>query len=365
MRDIALPDFPWDTLAPYGDKARAYPEGIVDLSIGTPVDSTPDVVQEALRKAADAPGYPPTIGIAPLRSTLVAAAERLYGITGLTEDMVLPVIGTKELIGTLPTLLGIGAGDTVMFPELAYPTYAVSAAFAGADGVAADGYTRVGPASVALCWVNSPSNPTGRVLGADHLRKMVDESRRRGTILASDECYLDLYYGTEPPLSVLHPDVRGDSFDGLLAVHSLSKRSNFAGLRGGFVMGDPALISRLTEVRKHLGFLVPRPVQEAMIAAYTDDAHVAEQRERYARRRMVLSTALIDAGFTIDHSEAGLYLWSTRGENCWETVDFLATKGILVAPGSFYGSAGAQHVRVALTGTDDAIAEAARRLRAS
>ncbi|GAB3305352.1 succinyldiaminopimelate transaminase [Epidermidibacterium keratini] len=365
MREIALPDFPWDTLAPYGDKARAYPGGIVDLSIGTPVDSTPEVVQEAVRKAADAPGYPPTIGIPPLRSALVEAAERLYGITGLTEDMVLPVIGTKEFIGTLPTLLGIGAGDTVMIPELAYPTYAVSAAFAGAESIAADGYTRLGPAPVALCWVNSPSNPTGRVLGADHLRKMVDESRRRGTILASDECYLDLYYGDERPLSVLHPDVRGDSFDGVLAVHSLSKRSNFAGLRGGFVMGDPALISRLTEVRKHLGFLVPRPVQEAMIAAYSDDAHVEQQRARYAQRRRVLSTALIDAGFTIDHSEAGLYLWSTRGEDCWETVDFLATRGILVAPGSFYGPTGAQHVRVALTGTDDAIAEAARRLRAS
>ena len=364
MREINLPEFPWDTLAPYGDKARAHPEGIVDLSVGTPVDPTPDVVQQAVRDAANSPGYPPTIGIPGLRETIVAACERLYGITDLTPEMVLPVIGTKELVGTLPTLLGIGVGDTVMIPELAYPTYAVSAAFAGAQTIAADGYTRVGPQRLALTWINSPSNPTGRVLGVEHLRKMVHESRRRGVLLASDECYIDLPWEGDAPLSVLHPDVRQGSFDGLLAVHSLSKRSNFAGLRGGFVAGDPQVIRRLTETRKHLGFLVPRPVQLAMIAAYSEDGHVRAQRDIYRRRRELLRAALLEAGFTIEHSQAGLYLWATRGEPCWQTVDFLAERGILVAPGAFYGAAGASHVRVALTASDRDIEQAATRLTA-
>ncbi|WP_153504305.1 succinyldiaminopimelate transaminase [Cumulibacter manganitolerans] len=364
MREITLPEFPWDTLAPYGDKARAHPDGIVDLSIGTPVDPTPQVVQDAVRAAADSPGYPPTIGIPGLRETVAEAAERLYGITGLTPAHILPVIGTKELIGTLPTLLGIGTGDTVMIPDLAYPTYAVAAAFAGAQTLTADGYTRIGPQRLALTWINSPSNPTGRVLGPAHLQKMVDESRRRGVLLASDECYIDLSWEGDAPLSVLHPDVRGGSFDGLLAVHSLSKRSNFAGLRGGFVAGDPQVIARLTEVRKHLGFLVPRPVQMAMIAGYRDDVHVRDQREIYRRRRELLKAALVESGFRIDHSEAGLYLWATRDEPCWQTVDFLAEKGILVAPGAFYGAAGATHVRIALTATDAGIEQAAARLLA-
>lgn len=364
MREIDLPEFPWDTLEPYGDRARQHPDGIIDLSVGTPVDPTPEVVQAAVRDAANSPGYPPTIGLPGLRETIIAACERLYGITGLTEDMVLPVIGTKELVGTLPTLLGIGPGDTVMVPELAYPTYAVSAAFAGAGTIAADGFTRVGPQRLALTWINSPSNPTGRVLGIEHLRKMVDESRRRGVLLASDECYIDLPWEGESPLSVLHPDVRQGSFDGLLAVHSLSKRSNFAGLRGGFVAGDPKVIKKLTEVRKHLGFLVPRPVQLAMIAAYQDDEHVQAQRKLYRTRRELLRAALIDGGFSIEHSEAGLYLWATRNEPCWDTIGYLASRGILAAPGSFYGPMGGSHVRIALTASDADIERAAIRLTA-
>lgn len=362
MREITLPDFPWDTLAPYGDKARAHPDGIVDLSIGTPVDPTPEVVQRALCDAADSPGYPPTIGVPGLRESIVEACRRLYGIEGLQVENVLPVIGTKEVIGTLPALLGIGVGDTVMIPELAYPTYAVAAGFAGAQTIAADGFTRVGPQRLALTWINSPSNPSGRVLGVEHLRKMAGEARRRGALLASDECYIDLSYDGDAPRSVLHPEVCDGSFDGLLAVHSLSKRSNFAGLRGGFIAGDRQLIARLTEVRKHLGLLVPKPVQMAMIAAYTDDDHVREQREIYRRRRQILRVALQENGFRIDHSEAGLYLWATRDEPCWQTVDHLAERGILVAPGAFYGAAGAMHVRVALTGSDAAIETAATRL---
>jgi succinyldiaminopimelate transaminase len=191
---------------------------------------------------------------------------------------------------------------------------------------------------------------------------MVDWARERGAVLASDECYLPLGWTGDPPVSVLSPQVAESSYDSVLAVHSLSKRTNLAGYRAGFVSGDPGLVGELLAVRRHAGMIVPAPVQAAMVAALDDESHVSEQRNRYARRREVLREALVKAGFQIDHSEAGLYLWATRGEACWPTVDWLAERGILVAPGSFYGPAGERYVRVALTATDERVAAAARRL---
>ncbi len=269
------------------------------------------------------------------------------------------MIGTKELVAWLPTLLG---ASSVGYPSLAYPTYDVGARIAGAKGTVIDATVAVGPERLDLLWINSPSNPTGAVLPEQHLRKVADWARERGTVLASDECYADLYYGGEPPQSVLSPQVSGGQHDGLLAVHSLSKRSNLAGYRAGFVAGDPALIARLLEVRKHAGMIVAAPVQAAMIAALGDDEHVVAQRSRYEARRAILLSALRDVGFTIDDTGAGLYLWSTRDKDCWETVGWLAERGILAAPGSFYGPAGTRHVRIALTATDERVAAAAARL---
>jgi succinyldiaminopimelate transaminase len=283
------------------------------------------------------------------------------GVAGVGPGSVLPVIGTKELVAWLPTLLGLGPGDRVVVPELAYPTYDVGARLAGATVVAADSTVALGPSSVALVWLSSPSNPTGRVLPADHLRKVVAWARERGALVVSDECYVELGWD-EQPVSVLHPDVCGGSSEGVLAVHSLSKRSNLAGYRSGFVAGDPVVVAALLEVRKHAGMMVPAPVQAAAAVAWSDDAHVREQRGRYRRRRDVLLAALRGAGFTVDHSHAGLYLWVTRGEPCWETVAWLAERGVLVAPGEFYGPGGARHVRVALTATDDRVEAAAQRL---
>ncbi len=359
-----LPDFPWDHLATYAERARAHGDGLVDLSVGTPVDPTPQVVQDALREATDAPGYPVTVGRVETRQACVDWLARRWGVTDLGLDAVLPVIGSKELIGSLAVHLGLGPEDLVAYPELAYPTYEVGAVLAGARSVATDSLVSLGPEHVSVLWLNSPSNPTGRVLGPDHLRKVVAWCRERGTLLVSDECYLELTWGGgDEPVSVLHPDVCGGSTEGVLAVHSLSKRSNLAGYRCAFVAGDPRVVGELLAVRKNLGLQMPEPQQRAMVAALEDDAHVAEQHARYAARRTTLRTALEGAGFRIDHSEGALYLWATRDEDCWATVSALADLGILVAPGSFYGPAGSRHVRVAFTATDERIAAAAKRLR--
>ena len=361
MSMVDLPDFPWDSLVEYGQRARAHPDGIVDLSVGTPVDPVPELIQHALSSVADVPGYPTTHGTPELREAAVKAMERRYGVAGIDEGAVLPTIGSKELVAWLPTLLGIGAGDLVVIPALAYPTYEVGARLAGAEYLRADGLTALGPRNPKLIWINSPANPTGKVLPVEHLRKVVDFARERGAVVASDECYISLGWDAEP-VSVLHPSVSRGSFDGLLAVHSLSKSSNLAGYRAGFLTGDPTLVARLLEVRKHAGLMMPRPVQAAVTAALGDDAHIAVQRERYAGRRAMLREALLTSGFRVEHSEAGLYLWASRDEPALTTVSWLADRGILVAPGTFYGPTGAQYVRVALTAPDERVAAAVARL---
>jgi succinyldiaminopimelate transaminase len=275
---------------------------------------------------------------------------------------VLPTIGSKELVAWLPTLLGVGPGDVVVIPEIGYPTYEVGVQLSGATPVRSDSLIALGPdPRVKLVWTNSPSNPTGKVLPVAHLRKVVTWARERGAVVVSDECYLALGWETTP-LSILSDEVCDGDYTGLIAVHSLSKRSNLAGYRAGFLGGDPALIAELLQVRKHAGMIVPFPVQAAMVAALGDEAHVAEQRARYAARRSALRPALEAAGFSITNSEAGLYLWSSRGEDCWASVGWLAERGILAAPGAFYGPSAANHIRIALTATDERVATAVERL---
>jgi succinyldiaminopimelate transaminase len=359
-----LPQFPWDVLAPSAQLAARHPDGIVDLSIGTPVDPVPDVVREALAAASDWPGYPTTKGTTQLREAAAQWLARRHGVT-ISPDAVLPVIGTKELVAWLPTLLGFGPGDAVSFPELAYPTYDVGARLAGAQPVATDHPetpNEPGSPPVSLTWVNSPSNPTGRVLPPARSRELVAWARSAGVVLASDECYLDLGFDAAP-VSLLHEDISGGSHDGLIGVFSLSKRSNLAGYRAGFLAGDAGLIAELLEVRRHAGMIVPGPVQAALTAALADDAHAERQKARYARRRELLRPALERAGWLIEHSEAGLYLWATHQDmDCWQSVTALAGIGILVSPGEFYGEAGRRHVRVALTATDERIGAATTRL---
>ena len=355
-----LPDFPWDSLLPARKRAAEHPQGVIDLSIGTPVDRVPLPIRRALADGSEAPGYPTVHGRAALRQAYANWLERAHGVTGLDPAHVMPTIGSKEFVAALPTLLGLRTGDTVVIPELAYPTYEIGAIMAGATVLRSDSLTAVGPDRIALLWLNSPSNPTGRVLPVEHLAKVVAWARSRGTVVASDECYIDLGWESTP-VSILHPDVCGGDHTGLLAVHSLSKRSNMAGYRAGFVSGDPAVVAALIAARRHLGAMLPTPVQAAAQAALEDDAHVMAQRSRYARRRELLREALDGAGFQVS-SEAGLYLWCTRGEPAMRTVDWFAERGIVVGPGTVYGHAGLNHVRVALTAPDDHIAAAAERL---
>jgi succinyldiaminopimelate transaminase len=340
---------------------------VVDLSIGTPVDDTPAVLTEALAAAGNAPGYPTALGTPALRTAAADWLARRLGVhvadPSATQPSLIPTVGSKELVALLPTLLGLSGGGTVIVPEVAYPTYEVGAVLAGL-AVRRTDVPPADAAGVVLVWLNSPGNPHGRVLTDEELRAWVTWGRQHGVPVVADECYVTLGWDVEPR-SLLHPEIAGPDHSGLLAVHSLSKQSTAAGYRAGLLSGDPALVRQIWEVRRHLGLLVPGPVQAAMAAALADDAHVEAQRERYRARRQTLAGAVRGAGLRIDHSEAGLYLWVTRDEDCWATIDWLAGLGIVAAPGVFYGPAGARHVRLALTATDERIAAAAERLGAS
>lgn len=331
---------------------------MVDLSVGSPVDETPALIREALAAATDAHAYPQTAGTPLLREAIVAWYARRRGVDDLSIANVMPTIGSKELVALMPLLLGLGRGDVVVHPAVAYPTYAIGAAIVGATVVATDD-PAAWPSKTKLVWLNSPGNPNGRVAGVDELRAAVARARELGAVVVNDECYAEFAWMGEAP-SILDPRVIEGERNHVLSVYSLSKQSNLAGYRAGFVAGCSELIAELLEARKQIGLIPPAPVQAAMVVALGDGEHVATQRARYAARRAALVPAVERAGLRIDESQAGLYLWATRGEDAWATVAWFAERGILVAPGTFYGDS--SHVRIALTATDDAIAAAVDRL---
>ncbi|PPH10171.1 succinyldiaminopimelate transaminase [Rathayibacter sp. AY1H3] len=361
----ALPDYPWDLMAPFARTAAEHPGGIVDLSIGSPVDPTPAPIRDALARATDSHAYPTTVGTPALREAIAAWYARRRGVEGLGIDEVLPTIGSKELVAWLPFLLGLGEGDVVVHPRAAYPTYAMGAAIAGAEALASDDPAEW-PATTRLVWLNSPGNPDGAVLDVPALQRAVARARELGAVIAGDECYAELgwdcRWADEPIPSVLDPRVVGEDRTGVLGVYSLSKQSNLAGYRAAFVAGDAALIARLVPVRKHAAVIVPGLLRVEMIVALADDEHVAAQKERYRSRRDRLRPALESAGFRIDRSEAGLYLWATEGRAAWESIDRLARLGVLAGPGVFYGEGFPEHVRLSLTASDERIDAAVERL---
>lgn len=359
-----LPDYPWKKLKPYEQIAKEHPRGIVDLSVGSPVDPTPAVIQEALIRATNAPGYPSTAGSIELREAIVEWFARRRGVQNLSTEQVMPSIGSKELISLLPLFLGIGKGDAVVQPRVAYTAYVVGAALVGAQIISSD-EPESWPENTKLIWLNSPGNPDGKVLDVDKLRKAVKRARELGAVLASDECYAELgwsKWSSNRIPSLLDPAVCDGNHENLLALYSLSKQSNLAGYRAAFAAGDRDLIQPIVNLRMHTGLMMPAPVQQAVIAALGDEEHVAIEREIYSNRREKLLAAIKAYGFLVADSEAGLYLWASLGEDCWLTVKRMAELGILVVPGEFYEAGGSEYVRFSLTASDDKIDEAANRL---
>ncbi len=335
-------------LAPYGAKAREHRDGAVDLSQGTPVDPTPEFIRDALASASDTPGSPVTTGSKELREAISRYCREVLGATG--DFDVLPTIGSKELVAWLPLLL---QSEHVIIPKIAYPTYRVGALLARSriTEVDIDAKSWPTPDEKTLIWINTPSNPTGRVHSREEMEEVL-ALRSLDAVVASDECYFS-FPDSKVPISTF--DVAKGENEGLLVVHSLSKRSNIAGYRGAFVAGDPTLIARLLEIRKHAGMMMPAPIQRATAIALGDEGHVKVQAARYANRRARLRPALESAGFRTEHSEAGLYLWCSNGRSDWDQVEWFAERGVIVTPGRFYGEAGINHIRIALTASDQAI----------
>lgn len=332
---------------------------VIDLGQGAPVDPTPEVVQRALAAATDWPGYPPAHGLPELRQSYANWARRRWG-TVVDPENVITTAGSKEFIATLPWLLGLGPSDVVSVPELAYPTYAAGASFAGCAitrGLASP----TGP-TPRVAWINSPGNPTGEVLRADELAAAVQWARQHDVLLISDECYVELTPPGLPAPSVLSPEVCDGDYRNVLAVHSLSKRSSMAGYRVGFAAGDPQVVAQLLQRRRDAGLIAAGPVQQAACAALDDDEHVVELQRSYASKREILSAGLAKAGFQVNAAAAGLFVWATDGRLDAQTVQGFADLGVIVAPGGFYGPTGDHHVRLSLTASEAQLAEVVDRL---
>ncbi|HEX3621813.1 MAG TPA: succinyldiaminopimelate transaminase [Acidimicrobiales bacterium] len=356
------PPYPYDRLDGAKAVAAAHDGGLVDLSIGTPFDPPPPAAVAALCASGAERGYPPSIGTTGLREAAVGWMARRFGVD-VGVDAVAACVGTKELVANVVGWLRLRSPDrdTVLYPSIAYPSYEMGAVLAGCRAVAVDDLAAVGDedAARALClWVNSPSNPTGAL--AD-LAGAAEWGRSHGVPVLSDECYAEFTWDGLPRTILEH------GLDGVLAVHSISKRSNLAGLRAGFYAGDPELVHYLAEVRKHAGFMVPGPIQAAAAVALDDDAHVDEQRERYLERLWFFADVLRAEGAQVDLPGGGFYLWARApGEgDAWAfTADLARRGGVLVSPGDLYGPAGAAHVRVALVQPMDRLRLVADRLRA-
>lgn len=367
---FALPPYPYDRLDGMATAAGALNGGAVDLSIGTPCDPPPPAVLAALATSGTERGYPASIGSVGLRAAAAGWLARRLGVHVDPAAQLAACIGTKEFVASAPQYLRLRRPerDTVLYPAVSYPTYDMGAQLAGCRSVAVpvdDGW-RIrldaideSDAQRALClWVNTPGNPAG---GLDDLDAAAEWGRARGVPVLSDECYVEFTWDG-PPRTILASGTAG-----VLALHSLSKRSNLAGVRAGFYAGDEELVHWLREVRKHAGFMVPGPVQAAAAVAYDDDAHVEEQRARYRGRLARLAEALGGAGLPVKLPGGGFYLWvEVPGGDAWAATDWLARRaGMVVSPGEFYGQAGSGYVRVAVVQPDDRIELAVSRLAAA
>jgi succinyldiaminopimelate transaminase len=350
------PPYPYERLDSLKKLADSLPGGVVDCSIGTPCDPVPAVAIEAAQSAlAASNGYPASAGSEALRTAAAQWINRRFGIE-VAPAGIGACVGTKEFVVALPHLLHLRtpARDTVLYPAVAYPSYEMGATLAGLRAVAVPvdeqwhlDFNAIAPSDAEralLLWINEPGNPAGQTAGADYFAHVAAWARDRNITVASDECYVE--YAPEPAT------ILSAGFDNVLAVHSVSKRSNFAGARVGFYAGDPDLVTYLVETRKHAGLMAPTAVQAAAAAALGDDAHVDEQRARYEERAVLVREALAPHGLVHDGGDTRFYLWlrATEGaDDGWEIAARLAHEaGLLVSPGDLYGAAGADHVRLAL-----------------
>lgn len=349
------PPYPYDRLNELKPLGESFDGGLVDLSIGTPRDAAPEASVRAMAESGSERGYPPSIGLPAARSAAAGWLDRRFGVE-VSPDHIAATIGTKEFVVSAPRYLALRTPDrdTVLYPEISYPSYAMGAELAGlrAVPVAVDAawnpmLDTIDPADVdrALClWVNSPGNPAGAV---DDLSAAAAWARERSIPVLSDECYIEFTWDG-PGRTILE-----SGLDGVIALHSLSKRSNFAGGRFGFYAGDPDLVFFLSEIRKHAGNMVPGPVQHAAIAALHDDAHVDAQRDRYFERLTYVAGLLRRVGLDVELPAGGFYLWlRAPGGDAWALTNWMAQHlGVLASPGEFYGPAGAEYVRLALVDT--------------
>ncbi|MGA0218436.1 MAG: aminotransferase class I/II-fold pyridoxal phosphate-dependent enzyme [Ilumatobacteraceae bacterium] len=362
------PPYPYDRLDRLAPLGSHHEGGVVDLSIGTPFDPPPASVIAAFGASGAERGYPASIGSAPLREAISAWIDRRFSLDVPT-SAIAACIGTKEFVGTLPQWMRLRNPDrdTVLYPSISYPTYAMGATLAGCRAVPipvdSSGTLQLSAVDQSdieralLLWVNSPSNPSGQL---DDLDAAAVWGRTHGIPVFSDECYVEFTWDG-PRRTILETGVSG-----VVAVHSLSKRSNLAGARVGFYAGDPDIVGYLSEVRKHVGMMVPGPAQAAGIAALADDEHVELQRERYYERLTLMAEVLSDwAQCEIPMPQGGFYLWVPVGD-AWAFVERLMSDGgALVSPGEFYGDDGASYVRVAVVQPTERIQLVADRLAGS
>ncbi len=363
------PPYPYDRLDPIKQIASAHPGGLIDLSIGTPCDAPPKSVVKALGESGSERSYPPSIGTPAFRGAASRWLNRMVG-TELTEQDVRATIGSKEVVAGMPQWLRLRRPDldTVLYPAISYPSYAMGATLAGCRAVPVPvdddwqiDLTAIDPADAerALClWVNTPGNPAG---GMDDLEAAAAWGRANDVPVLSDECYIEFTWDEEPRSILQH------GLEGVIAVHSLSKRSNLAGARAGFYAGDPELIHYISEIRKHAGFMPPGPVQAAAIAAFKDQNHVRAQRNRYERRLQAMQAVMKEYGIEVALPKGGFYLWvPAPGGDAWALTEHLARDaGILVSPGEFYGDQGSGHVRIAVVQPDEMMDEALARVQAA
>ncbi len=376
------PPYPYDRLVPIAElAAKSFGEAI-DLSVGTPCDAPPRSVLEALCRTSAARGYPPSIGRADFRR---AVADWFAGRLGVQvpSDQIAACIGTKEFVVGLPHLLKLRdpSRDTILYPAVSYPSYAMGAVLAGCRAVpvpvAADwsldlSAITADDAARALClWSNTPANPTG---GLDDLSAVAKWGREHQVPVFSDECYVEFTWADQGSQAQGSPGqgspgelgskgglpgatILDSGLDGVVAVHSLSKRSNLAGLRVGFYAGDADLVHYLSEVRKHAGMMVPGPAQDAAIAALGDQQHVIEQRRRYLSRLERIAAVMTSMGLSAPLPGGGFYLWvPAPGGDAWALAERLARDlGIVVSPGEFYGEQASGYVRIAVVQPDDQI----------